>query len=71
MCNLWNKSLLFRLYMNLIFQFSNIEVSRRFKHFDWLHERLEAKYALIPIPPLPGKQFAGNILFKFMNHVLL
>ncbi|XP_035228336.1 sorting nexin lst-4-like [Stegodyphus dumicola] len=40
--------------------FSNIEVSRRFKHFDWLHERLETKYALIPIPPLPGKQFSGN-----------
>nr|XP_022342203.1 sorting nexin-33-like isoform X3 [Crassostrea virginica] len=35
--------------------FSNIQVSRRYKHFDWLHERLEAKFSCIPIPPLPDK----------------
>ncbi|XP_054708676.1 sorting nexin lst-4-like isoform X2 [Uloborus diversus] len=48
--------------------FSNIEVSRRFKHFDWLHERLETKYALIPIPPLPGKQFSGRYEDMFIEH---
>jgi len=41
-------------------QFNNIQVSRRYKHFDWLHERLEEKFNLIPIPPLPDKQISGN-----------
>ena len=35
--------------------FSNEQVSRRYKHFDWLHERLTEKFTLIPIPPLPDK----------------
>ncbi|PRD27858.1 UNVERIFIED_CONTAM: lst-4 [Trichonephila clavipes] len=51
--------------------FSNIEVSRRFKHFDWLHERLETKYALIPIPPLPGKQFSGRYEDMFIEHRMI
>ena len=42
------------------FQFSNIVVSRRYKHFDWLHERLVAKYSAIVIPPLPDKQISGE-----------
>jgi sorting nexin-9/18/33 len=44
----------------LLLQFNNIQVSRRYKHFDWLHERLEEKFSLIPIPPLPDKQISGN-----------
>ena len=33
------------------------QVLRRYKHFDWLHERLTAKYgAVIALPPLPEKQ---------------
>jgi sorting nexin-9/18/33 len=40
--------------------FNNIQVSRRYKHFDWLHERLVEKYTFIPIPPLPDKQIQGN-----------
>jgi hypothetical protein len=44
----------------LFLQFNNIQVSRRYKHFDWLHERLEEKFSLIPIPPLPDKQISGN-----------
>jgi len=44
-------------------QFNNIQVSRRYKHFDWLHERLEEKFSLIPIPPLPDKQISGNDVF--------
>lgn len=40
--------------------FNNIQVSRRYKHFDWLHERLNEKYTFIPIPPLPDKQIQGK-----------
>jgi len=41
--------------------FNNIQVSRRYKHFDWLYERLTAKYgAVIAIPPLPDKQMTGR-----------
>lgn len=46
----------------LIFQFNNIAVERRYKHFDWLHERLEEKFSLIPIPPLPDKQISGKLV---------
>lgn len=31
-------------------------VNRRYKQFDWLHERLTEKFNLIAIPPLPDKQ---------------
>ena len=35
-------------------------MSRRYKHFDWLHERLVAKFGVvIPGPPLPDKQLSG------------
>lgn len=40
--------------------FNNQPVYRRYKHFDWLHERLVEKYSLIPIPPLPDKQVTGR-----------
>ena len=41
--------------------FSGIMVSRRYKHFDWLHERLSGKFgAVIAIPPLPDKQMTGR-----------
>lgn len=39
--------------------FSGVEVSRRYKHFDWLHDRLCEKFNLIAIPPLPDKQVRG------------
>ena len=35
-------------------------MSRRYKHFDWLHERLNSKYNFIPLPPLPDKQIQGE-----------
>lgn len=41
-------------------QFNGIQVSRRYKHFDWLLERLSAKFVLTPIPPLPEKQVSGE-----------
>lgn len=40
--------------------FNNIQVSRRYKHFDWLYLRLQEKFSLIPIPPLPDKQISGR-----------
>lgn len=52
----------------LIPSFNNIAVSRRYKHFDWLHERLEEKFSLIPIPPLPDKQISGRYQEDFIEH---
>lgn len=49
-------------------QFNNIQVSRRYKHFDWLHERLEDKFCFIPIPPLPDKQISGRYEEQFIEH---
>jgi len=48
--------------------FTNISVSRRYKHFDWLHERLIEKFCLIPIPPLPDKQISGRYEEQFVEH---
>ncbi|XP_055624006.1 sorting nexin lst-4 [Toxorhynchites rutilus septentrionalis] len=48
--------------------FNNIPVSRRYKHFDWLHERLVDKFCLIPIPPLPDKQISGRYDEEFVEH---
>ncbi|XP_059090678.1 sorting nexin lst-4-like isoform X1 [Tigriopus californicus] len=48
--------------------FNNIQVSRRYKHFDWLHERLSEKFSFIPIPPLPDKQIQGRYEDEFIEH---
>lgn len=48
--------------------FNNIQVSRRYKHFDWLHDRLEEKYCFIAIPPLPDKQISGRYEEQFIEH---
>ncbi len=34
-------------------------VSRRFKHYDWLHDRLCEKFTINSVPPLPDKQYYG------------
>ena len=47
---------------------SGIQVSRRYKHFDWLHEQLTNKYLLIPIPPLPEKQVSGRYEEDLIEH---
>jgi len=47
---------------------NNIQVSRRYKHFDWLHERLMTKFNLLPIPPLPDKQIQGRYEEEFIEH---
>ncbi|GAB1608457.1 sorting nexin-33-like [Argonauta hians] len=51
----------------LIPSFCNIAVSRRYKHFDWLHERLEEKFPCIPIPPLPEKVISGRYETEFIS----
>lgn len=35
-------------------------VSRRYKHYDWLHERMVEKFTLNVVPPLPDKQYYGK-----------
>lgn len=50
--------------------FNNIQVSRRYKHFDWLQSRLEIKFINIPIPPLPDKQISGRYQEDFIRHRL-
>lgn len=42
-------------------------VSRRYKHFDWLHERLQEKFTTIPIPSLPDKQISGRYQEDFIQ----
>lgn len=48
---------------------SRRQVSRRYKHFDWLHDRLEEKFALIPVAPLPDKQASRDVLSRFVLRV--
>lgn len=48
--------------------FSNIEVARRYKHFDWLHDRLRDKFNVIAVPPLPDKQVSGRYEEQFIEH---
>ncbi|KAJ8932369.1 hypothetical protein NQ314_014736 [Rhamnusium bicolor] len=48
--------------------FSNVEVSRRYKHFDWLHDRLAAKFNIVAVPPLPDKQVSGRYEEHFIEH---
>ncbi|CAD5219414.1 unnamed protein product [Bursaphelenchus okinawaensis] len=47
---------------------TGIQVSRRYKHFDWLHEQLTSKFLLIPSPPLPEKQVAGRYEEDLIEH---
>jgi len=48
--------------------FNNIQVSRRYKHFDWLYEQLQKKFNFVPIPPLPDKQIQGRYEEEFIEH---
>lgn len=42
-------------------------VERRHKHFQWLHERLAAKYSCICVPPLPDKQYMSRYGENFVD----
>jgi sorting nexin-9/18/33 len=35
-------------------------VHRRYKHYDWLHDRLVEKFTTMCVPPLPDKQYYGR-----------
>jgi sorting nexin-9/18/33 len=50
--------------------FSNIQVSRRYKHFDWLHvsNGMEWYGMIITIPPLPEKQVTGRFEEDLIEH---
>ncbi|XP_057297849.1 sorting nexin-18-like [Hydractinia symbiolongicarpus] len=39
---------------------TSVIAGHRFKHFDWLYERLFQKFPCISIPPLPDKQLTGR-----------
>ena len=42
---------------------TNQAVSRRYKHYDWLHSRLEEKFTINSVPPLPDKQYYGMKMY--------
>ncbi|XP_077978422.1 sorting nexin-33-like isoform X2 [Glandiceps talaboti] len=46
---------------------THIQVSRRYKHFDWLYSRLVDKYTIIAVPPLPDKQITGRYEDDFIQ----
>lgn len=43
-------------------------VTRRFKHFLWLHDRLTEKYPFVVIPSLPDKQLQGRFETQFVEN---
>ena len=44
-------------------------MSRRYKQFDWLYERLCGKFGtVIAIPPLPDKQVTGRFEEDLIEH---
>ena len=47
---------------------SGLQVSRRYKHFDWLHKQLTDKFTMLVIPPLPDKQAFGRYEEEFIDH---
>ena len=58
------------LFIFIIKHFKNAflnSYSRRYKHFDWLHERLVEKFCIVPIPPLPDKQISGRCVKHLLN----
>nr|XP_023647563.1 sorting nexin-9-like isoform X2 [Paramormyrops kingsleyae] len=47
---------------------TNRPVNHRYKHFDWLYERLLEKFgSVIPIPSLPDKQVTGRFEEEFIK----
>ena len=46
---------------------TNQSVIRRYKHYDWLHERLVEKFTCLSVPPLPDKQLTGRFNDDFVE----
>ncbi|KAL5007250.1 hypothetical protein ScPMuIL_016056 [Solemya velum] len=51
----------------LTLSFQNAPVTRRYKHFDWLHEQLQKKFPCMSIPPLPEKAISGRYEEDFIT----
>ena len=46
-----------------------VQVSRRYKQFDWLYDRLNGKFGtVVAIPPLPDKQVTGRFEEDLIEH---
>lgn len=39
-------------------------VTRKYKHFLWLYDRLAEGFPCVSLPPLPVKQFSGEMMMK-------
>ena len=53
----------------LLFTLSCVQVSRRYKQFDWLYDRLNGKFGtVVAIPPLPDKQVTGRFEEDLIEH---
>lgn len=46
---------------------TQITVERRYKHFDWLSQRLSEKFTMVAIPKLPDKQASGRFEEDFIE----
>ncbi|KAJ9050181.1 hypothetical protein DSO57_1016850 [Entomophthora muscae] len=46
---------------------AEITVGRRYSQFEWLLERLQAKFRALVLPPLPEKQFSGRFSDEFIE----
>ncbi|AWP15047.1 putative sorting nexin-18-like [Scophthalmus maximus] len=46
---------------------TNIQVNRRYKHFDWLYARLVERFPVISVPRLPEKQATGRFEEDFIS----
>ncbi|XP_029920924.1 sorting nexin-18-like [Myripristis murdjan] len=46
---------------------TNVQVNRRYKHFDWLYARLVERFPVISVPHLPEKQATGRFEEDFIS----
>uniref|UniRef100_A0A3Q2X5C2 Sorting nexin n=1 Tax=Haplochromis burtoni TaxID=8153 RepID=A0A3Q2X5C2_HAPBU len=46
---------------------TNVQVNRRYKHFDWLYGRLVERFPVISVPHLPEKQATGRFEEDFLS----
>ncbi|XP_030598560.1 sorting nexin-18-like [Archocentrus centrarchus] len=46
---------------------TNVQVNRRYKHFDWLYARLVERFPVISVPHLPEKQATGRFEEDFLS----
>ncbi|XP_039266654.1 sorting nexin-33-like [Styela clava] len=45
----------------------DVSVQRRYKHFDWLYDRLVQRYPMLVVPRLPEKQASGRFEEDFIE----